>query len=353
MVYRRLKISNFRCIENADVDLDQRVSMIVGDNGAGKTSVLEAAYYLGRGRSFRQPRTDRLIRHGQPSFQLFGEIARGDSNHRVGIEASRSGHRIRIDGEEKANLSSIAERLVIQVIEPEIHTLVAEGPERRRKFLDYGVFHVEPAYLAAWRRYRKALKQRNAGLRQGQSLKQLAPWDQELIQSGEMVDSFRSGYVRMLREPVAEVCAALGLHGVSIDYRPGWDNALSMRDALEKGFSRDASQHVTGVGPHRADLRLIWRDRAAKTQVSRGQQKLLAAGLVLAQTRLLAGLNDDQVVLLVDDPAAELDKTSLARLMAQIRELPGQLIMTAIDAQLEGLPGDAELFHVEQGVVTR
>ena len=352
MVYRRLKITNFRCIEDADVNLDQRVSMIVGDNGAGKTSLLEAAYFLGRGRSFRQPRTDRLIRHGQPAFQLFGEIRQRDRLHRVGIEGARGGHRVRIDGEEKPNLASVAEQLVIQVIEPEIHTLVAEGPERRRKFLDYGVFHVEPGYLAAWRRYRKALKQRSAGLRQGHSLKQLAPWDSELIQSGELVDSLRSGYVQMLRGPVAEACDALGLGGIDIEYRPGWDDALSMREALDRSFARDASQHVTGVGPHRADLRITWDKRAAKTQVSRGQQKLLAAGLVLAQTRLLAGLNEDEVVLLVDDPAAELDRTSLARLMAQIRELPGQLIMTAIDPDLAGMPADAAVFHVERGVIT-
>jgi DNA replication and repair protein RecF len=166
------------------------------------------------------------------------------------------------------------------------------------------------------------------------------------------VDSFRRGYVRMLQDPVAEVCAALGLAGIRIEYRPGWEAGDSMATALREHFTRDAANHVTSVGPHRADLKLSWNGRAAKTQVSRGQQKLLAAGLVLAQTRLLATLNGDQVVLLVDDPAAELDKRSLSRLMEQVRDLPGQLIVTAIDPDLPGLPAAGSVFHVERGVVT-
>ncbi len=352
MILQRLKVNNFRCIEAADLTLDQRVTMIVGDNGAGKTSLLEAAYFLGRGKSFRQPRTDRLVRHQQQSFQLFGQIQHDAGQHKIGIEAGRAQHRIRIDGEEQSNLATIAEWLVLQVIEPEIHTLIAEGPERRRKYLDYGVFHVEPQYLSAWRNFRKALKQRNAALKQGQNNSQLAPWDRELIEHGEVVDSYRSGYVQMLREPVSTVCSALGLDGIDIEYRPGWDDALSMQDALAKSLNRDRQLQVTGVGPHRADLRLIWQKRAAKTQVSRGQQKLLAAGMILAQTRVLAGLNDDQVVLLVDDPAAELDKNSLSRLMAQIAEIPGQLILTAIDRDLRGLPEEGAVFHVERGIVS-
>ncbi|MEM7611990.1 MAG: DNA replication/repair protein RecF [Pseudomonadota bacterium] len=351
MILRRLKVARFRCLDDIDIRFADRVTAIVGDNGAGKTSILEAAYYLGRGRSFRQPRADRLIQHGQKSFQIYGEVAFRDRDHRVGVESGRAISRIRVDGEEQKSLSAIAERLVIEVIEPEIHTLVAEGPEKRRRYLDYGVFHVEPDYLQAWRRYRKTLKQRNAALRLGQSDDVLATWDSQLTDAAETVDSYRNGYVRMLAPAVEQTCGRLGLDHIEIVYRPGWDDALSMQEAIRSSRQRDREQKSTTVGPHRADLRITWSGRAAKQQVSRGQQKLLAAGLVLAQTALLSQVNDNQAVLLVDDPAAELDSKSLSRLMAAIMELPCQLIMTAINDDLKGLPPESTMFHVEHGQV--
>lgn len=352
MILRELRIEHFRCIESASLPLDQRVTAITGDNGAGKTSIIEAAYYLARGRSFRQPRHDRLIQHGSDGFSLFGRFDYGQQKHKVGIACSRkSGHKIRIDGQDSPNLTPVAERLVVQVLEPEIHQLIADGPEQRRRFLDYGVFHVEPTYLKAWRRYKTALKQRNAALRLGQSAATMAPWEQALLAEGAIVDSLRAGYVHMLSETVAALAPSLGLPDVSIDYRPGWNDAKSMDEALDEARDRDRQQATTSVGPHRADLRIQWSGRMARQQVSRGQQKLLASALVLGQARLLATLKSDQVVLLVDDPAAELDRHSLGRLMEAVMSVPGQLILTSIEPDLEALPQETRMFHVERGVL--
>ncbi|MEL6869666.1 MAG: DNA replication/repair protein RecF [Pseudomonadota bacterium] len=353
MILRELRISNFRCIEHATLQFDQRVCVIAGKNGAGKTSLIEAAYYLARGRSFRQPRHDRLIQHDQPQFSLYGQFDYGHHHHKVGISCARQGgHKIRIDGADAANLRLVAERLVVQVLEPEIHQLIADGPEQRRKFLDYGVFHVEPTYLTAWRRYKTALKQRNAALRTGASTASMLSWERALLEEGATVDSLRAGYVRMLAGTTAAITPLLGLPSITMDYRPGWNDAQSMEAALDVARERDAQQGTTSVGPHRADLRIQWGGRLARQQVSRGQQKLLAAALVLAQAKLLASLKSEQIVLLVDDPAAELDKDSLSRLMDVIRTVPGQLILTAIDPEAVVLPTDARLFHVEQGVVS-
>lgn len=284
---------------------------------------------------------------------MFGRFDYGQRNHKVGIACSRkAGHKIRIDGQDSPNLTPVAERLVVQVLEPEIHQLIADGPDQRRRFLDYGVFHVEPTYLKAWRRYKTALKQRNAALRLGQSESTMAPWEQALLEEGAIVDGLRAGYVHMLSETVSALTPELGLPDVRIDYRPGWNDAKSMEEALNEARDRDRQQATTSVGPHRADLRIQWAGRMARQQVSRGQQKLLASSLVLGQAKLLAALKSNQVVLLVDDPAAELDRDSLSRLMTVVMSVPGQLILTSIEPELGALPTDTTMFHVEHGVVT-
>ena len=229
--------------------------------------------------------------------------------------------------------------------------LIADGPEGRRRFLDYGVFHVEPRYLPAWQRYRKTLRQRNAVLRDGGASAQLATWDRALVEAGELIDGYRSGYVRLLRDPVVETAGRLGLQGIDIAYGPGWETGQSMLDALSAARDRDRALKQTTVGPHRADLKVSWSGRLAKSVVSRGQQKLLASALILAQARLLAGLKEGQAVLLVDDPAAELDRGALGRLMGELRDMPGQLVITGLEPDIPGLPGEHAVFHVEQGAL--
>lgn len=351
VILTRLGISDFRCIEALELVLECPACVIAGPNGAGKTSIIEAAHYVTRGRSFRQPRGDRLIRHGQPAFRITATLALGGRERRIGVEYGRSGHRIRIDGRDAPNLAEIGRELVVQVIEPDTHELVAEGPEGRRRFLDYGVFHVEPRYLAAWQRYRKTLRQRNAALRSGAGASQLATWDEALVGAGETIDSFRNGYVQLLRRPAVAVAERLGLEAIDIAYQPGWDAGTTMVEALAGALERDRAQRQTTVGPHRADLRVSWSGRLAKAVVSRGQQKLLASALILAQARLLAGLKEDRAVMLVDDPAAELDERSLSRLMAELRDMPGQLLITGLDAGIPGLPEGHDVFHVERGAL--
>ena len=353
MILTELRIEQFRCLASAALTLDQPTTAIVGANGAGKTSLLEAAYFLTRGRSFRQSRHDRLVRHGADGFTLFGTLARNGQSDRVGAGWTRGdGPVFRINGDAARNLTPIAERLVVQVLEPELHRLVSEGPDQRRQFIDYGVFHVEPEFLRAWQRYRKTLQQRNAALRKGIGGKALAAWKPALIESAVLIDGLRRGYVKLLADEVGQRSAALGFTDIALEYRPGWGEGLDFAEALSRAESRDQEQHTTTVGPHRADLKIVWRARMAREQVSRGQQKLLAASLVLSQAHLLARVKDNRVLMLLDDPAAELDQSALERLMAEALAVPGQRIVTAINPDQRQLPTDTVMFHVEQGVVS-
>ena len=219
----RLTAHQFRCLEAVELTIPSEGAVIVGDNGAGKTSILEAIYFLARGRSFRQPRSERLIQFGKEDLQLTARLLWGSKSHQVGVALSRkSGARIRIDGADQKSLAPVGTEIAVQVLEPEIHRLVSEGPDARRSFLDYGVFHVEPGYLGAWRRYRQALIQRNAALKRHASDDQLSAWDTEMVAVAETVDGYRRGYVNLISEPLNALAASLGLPNVALSYRPGW-----------------------------------------------------------------------------------------------------------------------------------
>lgn len=349
MTLSRIQVRNFRCIESATLDLERRYNLIFGPNGSGKTSLLEAIGFLSRGRSFRGTRTDGLVKHGQSVFQISAVVTDGDAEHRLGIEAGRGQWVTRLNREPAEGVAALAEKLAVQVIDPEIHRLVSDGPDVRRRFLDYGVFHVEHRFLSAWRRYRRALRQRNAALRQGVSDSQLEAWNPEFLDSGAAVDACRVQHVAELAGEFERIGIDLMQEDVSCEYRPGWTEGNSLPEALAAAQERDREQGTSTVGPHRADLKLVYKGRGARQQVSRGQQKLFGAALVLAQTRLLGAHLAEPPLLLVDDPAAELDAAALERMLGLVVETGSQLVVTALSDRVIDLPGPIRAFHVEQG----
>src|SRR5271154_7263055 len=198
MSIRRVQVTDFRCLQSAALDFDPHFTLISGPNASGKTSVLEALYVLGRGRSFRTRRLEHLIRHGSERFVVFGEVDAFERRVTLGVEGSAAGVRAKLGGTKVASLAELAPLLPVQIIDPEIHRLIEEGPSRRRRFLDWGVFHVEPQFIPTWRRYQVALKQRNAALKSRQSRAVVTAWDSELVLSGELLTGARVRYVERL-----------------------------------------------------------------------------------------------------------------------------------------------------------
>jgi DNA replication and repair protein RecF len=248
--------------------------------------------------------------------------------------------------------SEIAEILPVQTIGPDSHRLIEGGPSERRRFLDWGVFHVEHSYLEAWQRYRRVLGQRNAALqRGGEAASELRVWTDALADAGEDIDRVRRAYVERLAPSVSEQAEALLGHAVSVDYRSGWRADLGLREALDASAARDPSLGHTEPGPHRADLVLHFDGRKVHDEASRGQQKLVAAALVLAQASVLAATAASNGALLVDDPAAELDAGAFERLLLQLRTVRCQLLFTGLTAMSLDRDPPTAVFHVERGQV--
>ena len=350
---RRFKVSNFRCLESADIQLSQGFNLVVGANASGKTSLLEALAYLGRGKSFRGAPTTSLIRHGQKGFVLFGETETKGRCQKLGVRNSKEGLEVRVDGSGEGGVAALADALPLQVIDPEVHNLVAGGPEVRRRFLDWVAFHVEHDHLQAWRRFRRALKQRNAALRSKAPAAAIRSWNAEFVELSVLLDESRRRALEVAIDSLVEYGAGLLGTALDFDYHQGWGRERSLEQALEEGLERDIQQGATQFGPHRADLKINYDERQARKLVSRGQQKLLASAMILAATDTAQSALERPLLLLLDDPAAELDGDSLGRLLDAVGGLGCQVVASSLEKNTLETPSGTVVFHVEHGNLRR
>jgi len=350
MPLAELRIQNLRCVENAVLELSPELNLISGPNGAGKTSILEAIFLLGRGRSFRTRSSEKLIRHGQHSLTVFGR-ATDSLGQTAGVEVTRHGTRARINGSNAESLLALSSVLPVQSIDPEIHKLIDQGPERRRRWLDWLVFHVEPSFGSHWSRYQRALKQRNAALRvQGSDF---AMWDGALVAHGEAMRQARESALARLAPYLSALFSRFSGLEASVSLQHGWAQDQSLSDALRLSADRDRERGSTAAGPHRADVVLRLKGRSARETASRGQQKLIAVAMIVAQMNLLKAELGTPAVLLLDDPAAELDAQNLALLFGELSALNCQMIATSVSPETTLFQAPKAMFHVEQGRVIR
>jgi DNA replication and repair protein RecF len=349
---RRFKVNDFRCIESAELSFSPAFNLVYGSNASGKTSLLEALAYLGRGKSFRGASTHNLIRHGAGEFVLFGETGTDGTGRRLGVRNSREGLEVRVDGSSEGGVAALADALPLQVIDPEVHNLVAGGPELRRRFLDWVAFHVEHEHLHTWRRFRRALKQRNAALKGGSGDAAIRSWNAEFVELSTLLDASRRRSLEVATESLMGF--GFGLLGTELgfEYHQGWNRDKSLEQALEEGLARDRQHGSTQHGPHRGDLKVTYDERQARKLVSRGQQKLLASAMILAATDTAQTALEGPLLLLLDDPAAELDGDSLGRLMDAVAGLGCQVVATSLEKGALDAPAGAAMFHVEHGVLT-
>jgi DNA replication and repair protein RecF len=349
-VLTTIDIENFRCIRSAHLELDSHATGIVGENGSGKTSLLEAIYFLAHGRSFRASQREKLLPPQADFLRVVGRVQTRRGELVAGVEYGRQGTRANLAGQGISGIAEIAEILPVQVIDPGVHRLIEEGSARRRRLLDWGVFHVKHEFLGVWRRYQRALQQRNAVLRTNGDEQLLAAWERELAPAGQRVDALRSQYAAELLPYFVHVAdQLLGAQGARFTYRRGWAADQDLGAQLIESRPRDQRLRTTTVGAHRADVSFFFEGAPARDRVSRGQQKLLAAAFILGQLSFQAAQGAPPACLMLDDPAAELDVDNLGKLLEAVSQIPAQLIITSVhESGLEGVKLGRK-FHVKQG----
>ncbi|MGY0799750.1 DNA replication/repair protein RecF [Lysobacter sp. A286] len=371
----RLDIRYLRRFQEVLLQPGPTVNLITGDNGAGKTSILEALHLMAYGRSFRGRVRDGLVRQGDDALEVFvewQELTRSRSQshgmptgapaadiriRKAGLRHSGQDWSGRLDGTGVSHLGELCAALAVVTFEPGSHALVTGPADIRRRYLDWGLFHVEPGFLPLWRRYSRALKQRNALLKSRSGHSQIDAWDRELAEAGEPLTRYRQAYLSALQPLFSEVAADLApaLGGVTMDYQPGWRrDDLPLADALLLARDRDLQTGFTSLGPHRADWRIHFGALPGRDALSRGQGKLTALSALLAQAGHYATIRGEWPVIALDDLSSELDRNHQQRVLQRLSDSDAQVFITGTElpAALAVLSIDATLFHVEQGVLS-
>jgi DNA replication and repair protein RecF len=318
---------------------------------------LEAIHYLSVGRSFRTHLTNRVIMQGEKEFTLFAQLEQDQQMTSIGLQKDRHGDtQLKIGGKNADKLSQLASLLPLQLIHPEGYNLLTGGPQQRRAFVDWGVFHVEQAFFPLWGKVHRLLKQRNALLRQSANYAPLAYWDQQLAESSEALSVFRQQYCQALQSLLQQICQELlPEYTFQATFYAGWQQESALNQLLQEGFERDRQLGHTAIGPHRADLRLRAEGVPVQDLLSRGQLKLLVCALRLAQGLYLRQHSAKTCLFLIDDFASELDAEKRYVLAKRLQQCKSQVFITAIDQQpLQEIMQefDCRLFHVKQGNIT-
>lgn len=363
MSISRLRVASLRNIDSAELELGE-LNIISGANGSGKTSLLEAIYLLGSGRSFRTTRLDALIRNGSEQCTVHANL-RANANHHqpsLGISRNRDGEfEGRIHGRTVRSAAELARCIPVLVINTESFALLDGSPALRRHFLDWGVFHVEQEFHQAWMQVQRSLKQRNALLRRDNiSPDELEAWTIRLGEGATKIDSLRRCYFDTFYPLFQGLLHELRhLDGLELTYARGWDRERNLQDVLHDQLESDHIRGLAHSGPHRADVRARLHGMDACNILSRGQQKLVVCAMKLAQVQVLKTFRAADCVVLVDDLPAELDRQHQAMLCRVLARLGCQVLITAVDhADLDECwnhsePTPPRVFHVEHGVVTR
>jgi DNA replication and repair protein RecF len=396
----RLQISHLRNLNQVNLQATA-CNVIIGANGSGKTSLLEAIFLLSRGKSFRHHQPKRYIQHHQNNTTVY---ARLNDSRTLAIQKQADATTIlRLNQTTVYNQSILTEQLPTLLIDPSTMDMLEQGSANRRQLLDWLVFHMKQGFHPQWVAYQRLLKQRNSLLKKTRHLTQvqlaeLKSWDKGLSNHAALIHHYRERVFTEWQPYFAEsVLQLLPTYAeqLSLSYNAGYDTSIALDIQLNERLEQDLQLGYTRMGNHRADIHVHWRSDSAidrqtsnietassdheinaklpalKEQaaniLSRGEKKLLITALRLSQLPLL--LNDKEniasfdnnsasrakPVVLLDDITAELDNRAIDILLSTLAQLPCQVFMTSLTDDIVPLVNKLwskpKLFHVKQGQI--
>lgn len=356
MPIQRLLVSRFRNLLQVDFQPSPDINLFYGQNGSGKTSLLESVYLLSLGRSFRNHKIKPLIHEGSPELTVFGK----SNEVSIGITRPRKGDSLfKVNGKSINSLAELTRSLPVLVINSDTFRLIEGGPKERRQFLDWLVFHVEPGFFNTWKKASRCLKQRNAMLRRDRiPYGEFQPWDRELATLNKDLARLRHKVFNLFKETFLGLVAEfVKVEALSVELEQGWDTDSDMAELFKLNFDRDKKQGFTTTGFHRADIKLKVGAHSAEEVLSRGQQKLLVCALILAQCLVFQRTSGKNCILLVDDLPSELDEHHQTLMVKWINKLNCQVFVTGVELSALLLPWqstvnrDIRVFHVEHGEI--
>lgn len=349
------------------IEFDPRYNLFLGENASGKTSILEAIHILSSAKSFRSTALHEVIRVGASDLVLSGVVVAKGAATRIGLKKSgRASVIAKRDGVVLQRVSDLADILPVVLVDSSAFELVESGPSVRREYLNLGMFHVEHSFLALWKQFSAAHKQRNALLKamsyarnKGQYQDELILWTESYCRYSEALHSARSDFIGELLPYIQKIIGEMGFsdsQGFSLSYKPGWNLEKGLRAVLTEHANREYAMGSTLYGPHKADLVLMNKHLFSRDFLSRGQKKLLVYAMRLALTEFISDKSGKTPLLLLDDLPAELDQQSCSVVCRYLKTCnKAQTIVTAVSnsSSVDIITShlNPRMFHVKHGEV--
>jgi DNA replication and repair protein RecF len=355
-----LSIRDFRNLTKVDLDLGPGFNVVFGDNGQGKTNLIEAVYVLATSRSFRTSRLDELIAAGTQTASIRGRILEADDPREQSLGLRRGLRATRIDGKRPPSLAAYALRTPTVIFHPGAVAVSAGGGSERRRLLDRVALYESPASLAEAACYAKAMRARQRVLElRGDCAGDLDGWEDLMVRHGLALAAARAAAAGSLIPAAQEAFARIGPPGLALvaRYERGAPaDADAFRAELARRRTQDRSRGSATVGPHRDDLALWLADRPVRGMASQGQHRAVVLSLEMAEIHVVGAARGVRPVLLLDDVSSELDRDRMEALMTLLRDQRGQVILTTTRPELieaAGLSGvDGRMcFRVVSGTI--
>lgn len=362
MWIKNITINNCRSLNSVSLEFSPDLNIIVGPNASGKTSLLEALNILSKGRSFRTSHINEVITENKDSILVSAGIANNTTNEnddlsQMGIEKSTNKTKIRINKQDIYTQAELSAYLPITVIHPNSIDLITGSPAIRRSYIDWIAFYIFPDFLSKWKKYQHVLRQRNICLKSQKHIHSLDKWTEELVLLQPDLIRYRSEVIKLLQPIITTICEHLlsGLN-IQLEIKTGFPKELdlsaeSLLAYYKQKYDYELKVKRTTAGSHRADFDILMNSTPAIESASRGQLKLLAVCLLLAQSNSISTAISGQGVLLIDDLAAELDASNKELLLKYLHKLNKQLIITSTHT-IEIPDVNSKVFHVKHGSFT-
>ena len=348
MILNRVRYQGFRNLVDAEIDFSDDFNYIIGNNGAGKTNLLEAIYYAGNASSFREKEDRSLIRFDAEFLRVEAETG---SDHSAAVYLDAARKKVILDGNNVPRISDFIGWLGVTVLSIDDIWIVRGAPAKRRSFLDWAIAKVSPAYVAALVEYRKVVRQRNRflqSLSENGGRKLFEVFDEQLISSGNEIYRKRAAKLPELRQIFADIGSDFGLRKLGMDYQTECSDMELNEKVLKRVRSIEIARGQTVVGPHRDDLLFSLNGHSMQHYASEGEERAASISLKLAEAEMLFRANSERPILLLDEVCAELDGAKRDTLVSMLQ---GQVFYASTRPSEPGaVPGrQIRLFHIERG----
>ena len=347
----QLKFSGFRCYHQQEFTFDQRINVLHGANGSGKTSVLEAIYYLSTGKSFRSSRSRNLINHQADDLAVYARYLDDHQNTGdLGVSLNKQlKKKLKLNQQTINNQATLAHLMPVVSIDPDSYLFLDKPPKFRRTFLDWLVFHVKPEYLDVWGKASRCQQQLNQ-LYKNKNQQDLPYWESQYVQWANQLNALRKKVFNDLQDKVIEKIGAFipELGHLEVRYHQGWSTESTLQEQLLHDADKNRLYGSLQHGVHKMDIRNHINNQLAQDCLSRGQKKLISIIYYLCFIELLTEECGVTPILCLDDMDAELDLEKTRILCDFIEHSNHQVFITTVDpSKLTSVLNDAAMFHVK------